>query len=246
MTTQNLATLSTAIENAAAVANKRLEDLPSSVQGGWATAIAEAKTKLKTLKGEYKSALLRNGVAILLEGDALKISEFVKLVRDEGEGLAVDAGALYRRLAEGVEPTFSDSRQWGVQQTYKLTLELKDVMEGIGLTELPMVDRKVMPVLPTTEDVANHIRTIVREVAGDELNRLYIEEMALKEAFEIRYTGTLAPVLILNANADEAANLAKSFTQGTTRVTLKEEDEINKKFLYNAFKEANKSIRTKK
>lgn len=245
----NLEELMKKIERVSADANKDLNELHASVRGGWAARIGEAKEELKKLRGEYKAALLANGVAIFLVGDSAKTVEFGKLIHDSGEGLVVDASALYKRLAAAVEPTFDDSmrqRQWGIAQTHRLHIALQEVMSEIGLVEIPMPDVTKNPVLKTPEAVVDHVRDIVRMSCGDAFNSFYMGEQAVKAGLKIRYMGVLAPIAILNAKDEEVAGLAISFAKGSALVPINEDDKINKEFLTRAFTEVNKKIRKKK
>jgi hypothetical protein len=177
-----------------------------------------------------------------MKGDPNKIQEFSNFVYGEGEGLVVDASALYKRLADEIEPTLSDSRQWGVGQTQKLHMSLQEVMHELGLVELPMPDRNSMPVVRTYEDVVGHVRDIVRSACGEFLNKLYLEAQAVKSALRIRYTNTLTPVLITNARDDEAGELAKSFAKGSAEIMVTKEDDVDKDFVYKVFKQVNSVI----
>lgn len=221
------------------------EDIPWQTRAAWGTAIEDARAKLPALKRAYKEALLRGGVAIFLDGDAEKAAAFAKLIRDSGEGLVADANALYERLARGVDATLSDARTWGVHQTAKLHRDLQEVMHEVGLTELPMPSRTEMPVVPKYEDTLAHVRKTLRDAVGDTLNNLYIAEQVLKGAMEIRYTGSVAPVAILNAAEEDRPALAKGFAKGGATVHLKADDTIDEEYLKKAFKDINKRIRKK-
>ncbi len=220
-------------------ANKNLEEIPASVQGSWAYAIRSAKDELKAVRAEYRAVLLRNAVAILVEGDKAKVGEFVALAKAEG-GIVVDASALYERLANGIEPSLSNQRTWGIQQTHMLHKLLQEVMTELNLTELPMPARSFDAVVPTFQDVVDHCRKLLVDAVGGELNSLYLEEEIARRAFEIRYIGSTAPVLIVNAHKSDIGPLAKSFGKGEASVTVNSDDEIDKDFLAKALKRIRK------
>jgi hypothetical protein len=212
------------------IANKKLEEMPASVQGSWGAAIRNAKDELKAVQSEYRGTLLRNAVAILVNGDKVKAAQFVALAKEEG-GIVVDANALYERLAGPIEQTFSDIRTWGIHQSHMLHKLLQEVMADLSLNELPMPARSQDTVLPTHGDVVEHVRKLIVEGVGNELNALYIEQEAARQAFAIRYTGVTAPILLVNASAEEASALAKGFGKGELAVTINSDDEINKEYL---------------
>jgi hypothetical protein len=220
-------------------AEKKVEELPASVQGAWSTAVREAKDKLKAVRAQYRSVLMRNAVAILLSGDQAKVAEFAALANEEG-AIVVDATALYSRLAKGIEPTLSDQRTWGIHQSHMLHKLLQEVMTELDLTELPMPARAQDIIVPTFNDVVAVVRKVIMEGVGGELNALYLESEVAKRAFEIRYIGVTAPVLLVNADANEATALAKSFGKGETSVTVNSDDEINKDYLSKVVKKFRK------
>lgn len=232
------------IDRTAFDATRVLDEIHPAMRGGWSARIAEAQGELKKLRTEYRAAVLANGVAIFLSGDAGKISEFAKLVHDEGEALVVDATALYRRLAAAVDVTMDEkARQWGVMQTQKLHIALQEVMHELGLSSIPAPVHDEAPILKTVDDVVAHVRKIMRVACGDTLNAAYVADQAAVDALKIRYMGVLVPVAVLNAGEDEAATLASMFAKGSASTVLTVEDKVSKDFMNKTFTEINKKIR---
>src|SRR5688572_18009735 len=221
------------IDKVSKTAKKNLEDLPVAVRGGWSGAITEAKAKLKELEEQYKTLLLKNGVAIFLKGDPSKVAEFVKLFRDEKDGPVVDANALYNRLTDPVVMTLPEGRgvEWGVAQTHRLHLAIQEVMHDLGLSEMPMPARDVPAFIKGRDDVFAHVRRLVRSATNNDLNKLYMEKQLTDQARLIRYTGVMVPVAILNAGDDETFDLGRAFGKGSSTVSLTQEEEINKEFV---------------
>lgn len=236
---KTLEQLSAALDETEKDAAIIVDELPPQTRGGWATKVAEAKEALPRLKAQYKDMLLRNAVAIFVNGDQGKVTEFAKLADEEG-AIVVDATALYTRLAKEVELTLGDQRSWGIHQVHKFHLALQEVMHDLGLTSLPMPSRGEMPLLPTFNDTVAHIRHVLRDAVGDELNSLYVQDAAAKRARSIRYIGLTAPVLIVGAQADEQNVLAKAFGKGKAELSVGAEDEINKEYLAKSLKRIRK------
>lgn len=237
--------LAAEIKKVADTANKNLEDLPVAVRGGWQGAITEAKAKLKDLEEQYKVLLLKSGVAIFLKGDPSKAAEFAKLIRDENEGLAVDASALYNRLTDPVVMTLPEGRgvEWGVAQTHRLHLAIQEVMHDLGLSEMPMPARDVPAFIKGRDDVLAHVRRLVRGATSNDLNKLYLEKQLADQARLIRYTGIMVPVAILNAGDDEVYDLGRAFGKGSSTINFTQEDVINREFLNKSFKDINQAIK---
>lgn len=230
------------IKKTTANANKNLDEVHPNVRAGWGAEKGAAKEKLKELMVEYKATLLTNGIAIFLDGDPAKVSEFINLVHGEVEGLVVDAAALYERLANAVEVTMTSSRNWGVDQHYKLNIALQEVMSEVGLSELPMPARDSMPITQTHADVINHLRDLIRNSCGDMLNSLYLQEAAVRDSLQICYMNVMVPVFVLNARTDERASLGSAFMRGSTTVDISSDTEVNKEFMIKTFKEVNKKL----
>jgi hypothetical protein len=216
-------------------AKKNLDDIHPRVHGSWAGTINEAKIKARALTKEYKETLLRNSVAIFLEGDPTKTAELAKLVKDEG-GLVVNAAALYERLGKAVEATLSEREsrtgvEWGVTHTHRLHLGLQEIMHEVGVTEMPMPPQSGRPLVKNLSEISSHIRSILSEADGGILNKLYLEEQLLQAARLIRYNGSVAPVFVVNVDPGEVYNLSKAFGKGSATVPVAAEDVIDKEFL---------------
>lgn len=237
--------LSKELEIVTATANRDIEAMHFSVRPTWAVAIQNAKDRLVVLKALHKEALLQNGVAIFVEGDKEKVSQVISQMSANG-GITVDASELYTRLANEIEPTLSDARTWGVAQTHKLHLGLQEVMSELGLSEMPMPARDSMPVVKDPAATAAHVKEVIHGAMGSSLNALYVEAQAAKTAFEIRYIGVTAPVLIYNAAQDEEGDLGKSFAKGSVKAPVSATDEVNEEFLGKLMKDVSKRISRKK
>jgi hypothetical protein len=155
--------------------------------------------------------------------------------------LVVDAAALYERLGKAVEATLSEREsrgvEWGVTQTHRLHLALREVGLEVGLRELSMPAQDVRPFVKNGAEVLAHVRKILQDADGVTLNKLYIEELTMRAARSIRYNGSTAPVFIINADQSEVYSLGQAFGKGAVTVPVTAEDEINKEFLGKTLKE---------
>ena len=243
---KNLKQLEKELGEAEAVVAKNPEDIPSAVYGAWMTRIAQTRDSLKTLRAEYRQTFQSCALAVFVSGSPEKVAEFLAVAAAAGnEGIAVSASALYERLATGVEEGLAGRREWGIQQTYRLHSGLMEVMEEVGLTEMQMPDRATSPILPTHADVVSHVRQVVREAVGDELNSLYVEHLAVQKALEIRYIGVAVPVLVTDAREDERVGVARRFAKGSATVVVPETETVDEAFLVKAFKDVGKQLKKK-
>lgn len=226
------------------IAEQDVNELNPAIRGAWSVKINEAKTELQGLLNQYKQTLLNNGIAIFLKGDAETCWHLAKLAFAAGESLYADAGALYGRLADAVEPTFSEKRVWSTAQYHRLLWALREEMESIGLPELEPPKQEEV-VVSNRDACVEYVRRIVRAACGDSLNRQLIEKRVLDDALKIRYIGLTNPVMIMNATDEEMTGLGASFAKGRATAEVKSTDEINKDYLTKLFKETAKKIRKK-
>ena len=227
------------------IARKNLDDIPYNTRASWGCLIEESKVKFNGLKKTYKNTLFQKSVGIFVTGNANKVTEFCKFVTEGNEGLVVDAQSLYNRLADGLEPTFSSARHWGIAQTYKLTQLLMEVMSELGLSEIPAPSKVTEQTLATPADVRSYVRKIIRDTCGDNLNRNYLEEQASEAAYMIRYSGNLTPVVIVNAYEDEFDNLGKAFSRCGVRVGISDDDVVDKEYVTKALGNVAKQLKKK-
>lgn len=244
----NIKQLAEDIQKTSQIAHTNLEDVNPAVRAGWGATIENAKVRLKDLEQKYSQLIAKNSAAIFLTGNAEKVAEFAKLIRDEGEGFVVDAQALYNRLAHQVVVTLPQDRgsEWGVAQVYRLHTTIQEVMHEVGITELPMPDRTEAPFVKGYDQVLTHVRKIVRGACGDLLNKLYVERELVRQALEIRYTGVMVQVIVVNAQDGDIYDLGRMFGLGTHTVELADDTEVNDDFMRSVFEEATKKLAREK
>ena len=243
---KNLKELAEEIEKTTTLAAKELDDFPVAVRAGWGARLVQAKADLPLLRAEYRNLLLSSGIAIFVTGDAAKALEFAQLVRSSGEGVAVDAEALYKRLADAIDPTMSPARTWGVQQTHKLHLTLTEIMHEIGLPKVVAPPHNDSIVLPTHRNVQDYIRKIQLASDNGDLLRSYVQHLTVQDALKIGYTSSLTPVVVMNATASDTSALSLGFGKGAAQVTVGVDDVVDEAFMVKAFKDINKRLRAKK
>lgn len=233
-------------DQVAKVAATQAEDLPWQTRGAWAHKIEAAKLQVPALEAEYRTTLLRNAVVIFLDGDAVKQFNLAKLVEDSGEGVATSTRSLYDRLTQAVEVGMGRTREWGVGEVQRLHSALMEVMHEVKLSEIPMPStRSVGKRLATSADVFAHVRQLVREACGDQLNALYMSVQVAKRAREIRYNENMVPVVVINALPDEVPVIGGVYAKGSATIAIKDDEEVNKDLMTKVFKEVSKKIRKK-
>lgn len=217
----------------------------SRTRSGIETAVREAKIEAKKLSKEYETAVLGSGVAIFLFGSPEKTKAFGDLVAEMGEAVVVDASAMYKRIATSVALTLGPSREFSSTQALAVSTRVQDVANELDLRLNKRLFTTDTPVLPTFEDVVDHVRKIIRAQLGDTLAAEYLKRNLALEAEKIRYMLSVAPVIILNATEDEFNGLGHMFGKGTAAVNVNGDEEINKEYITQTFQTVQKNLKKK-
>lgn len=219
-----------------AAAARNPEEYHYASRPGIEMAIRAAKDKVDALEKQYQAELLKNGVAIFLDGP-----QATALAAHAGV-LAVDAEALYRRVAELVDPTLGSSRTFTANQASRALTELRNIGVELHIASMKQMDFGPAAEVPTLSDTLAIIRKGVRNALRDDLNRMYIEAALVRQALSLKFTGNSAPVFILNAIPEEREGLASLFGKGFTTWTVRADVEVNSDYILKLIKEVNRRI----
>lgn len=226
-------------------ASVNIDELPGPVRGGWTTRVAEARNALASLKNNYKAAALQNALGVFVSGPADKVKAYTDLVTAEREGIAINSQELFQVLTDEVEPQFGPSRQWSIDQSYRLRGAIHRALDGLGIAEIMAPDTSSPAPMPDTVATQKYIRDIIRAANGDDLNVLYLMHHVGERALAMGLSTTPVPVFMTDVPEAETQSLGKVFGTGTVlNLNLQESDEITKEFLNKSFQELVKTAKS--
>lgn len=221
-------------------------------KAGMEMAVTSAKSKLADLLADYKDALLTSGVAIFLSGPSEKVTEFVKQSKEMEEGISfvLDAEELYRTMATPVFHSVGNKGTFTIDQTLMIQKQVFDLIQENRLPVrqgiITISDIPPNQGIGSLQDAYDIVRKLVRSVFGDVLNIEHMKHNLTKNALEQKYSGTNVPVLIVNAQQDEIANVGSLFLKGKGQIELTTEDAITPEYVTKQLKSAAKQIKTRK
>jgi hypothetical protein len=198
------------------IANQDLSAWPVKTLPGAQMRQRECRTQMEALGAKYKDALLGSAVAIFLDGDQQQTQQFAKVAEGSGGTLTISAETMYEDLAKDIEPTLGDRRQFGTSQLGMLVSALTRVGKDLDFRNIPVPQIFDVTVCREHQDLIALVRNLVRQAIGDDLNAAYIKRAVGEEAIRIRYTRSVAPVVITNATADERTGLKNVFNGSFT------------------------------
>lgn len=215
-------------------------------RSAWQNNIAEAKIRKAALLSELQKELLANGVAIFLIGPAGHVEEFKRIANEESSVLNIAADGLYQRLAQRIEPALGAKRTFSANENMMLISALREV--GIDLKLESLSQPQLMDVAhPENFDaLVDLVRSLVRGSATDELNRVYIEDAVGKEGYAVRYKGTVVPVILTGATAEEIPTLSVSFKRSANTINIDQEVTVDKTYVLDQFQDIMKQLKKKK
>lgn len=210
---------------------------------GIETAVQQAKRDVVDLRTKYAAAILKNGVAIFLNGPKAKAVQFAQLINELGEAVVVDAEELYNRLARPIEALLGPSRNFSSECAAALVSTVGDMARELGTSLNRPLKSDRSEAVPSYGALLEHVRNLIRDDLGDSLAGLYLSKIVGREGLKIRYMGNVSPVIILNAIPGERGGISQAFGKGNATIDLADEDEINKEFIGKAFANVQKRLR---
>lgn len=186
----------------------------------------ECKDQIADLKRRYESEVLSRAFTIFLHGPLALQQAYLESAKKTTKVLTADARALYEFLAKDIEPSLGDRRIFGTSQLAMLCRGLTEAGRQIEFTSrLQTPNLPDLRHCPSTNDVIEYARELVRASSTDTLNQKWIEASVIKQALEIRYTRAVAPVIVTGATEAEAHSLGSSlFSKKTFTVNVNEEN----------------------
>lgn len=227
-----------------ALADLNLENVPLNVRPGRESQKRNAIANLRETKFRYGTALMKAAFAVNIQGPGT--DEFVKLAREEAEVLVADAADMYRRIADRLNPTMSDSRIFGVSQFSGLIQELRNIASELGVSSMPSPQWSEPVNVGDAQGLLNHVRTVVDSSAGPELLALYVKSQLTDAGIEEGSDKNTVPVLITGLTEAMAVDLlTKAFPEGRTLLVTTTKD-VNKEFVLDTFNKIKKQLKTNK
>jgi hypothetical protein len=186
-----------------------------------------AQDDVRRLTSAYKTAVQGALFRVFLGGSRDKT--FGEFVAKDAVVIVVDGSELYSNLARGVADTQDpQDRKFGPTQLSRLTMELTyhGMSENYRSLMAPVIAEGDLDTpSPTYEDLVAKVRRAIRATNGDDLNRLYLEKLILKQAVDRGMANTIIPVIITGLSVEEIQELYKGLFAGSPAIDFTIVDE---------------------
>lgn len=229
------------------VASADLSNWPAHTRPGMEIRKNRAQNEVVLLKKEY-SAYLGGALCLLfVGGEPEHVQTFAELAEDEGDTITVDAGKLYRDVAEKIMPTLGPSRLIESTQGVILGTQIQKIADELKVDDYrrPNLDVIVSTRVTDVSECAEKVKKAVRASVKDSLNALYLKTQIVSEALKSGKTTDLVPVVVINASTDEEEGLGAIANGRTFHVDVTEAT-ANKDTVFKAFKQMKKVVSTLK
>lgn len=180
---------------------------------GFAMRKTQAKEELPRLYKRLQDSLVPSKlVCVVATGDTevgAKVAEFVAA----NGGIALDAAAMYERIAARIEPSFGPRRHYAENQFMGTKLEAEKISDEV---EGPVVQFKFKTAYTKTPaEVVAHVRDLIRGSMADVLNASYLSRAAMDQVVtkDLADESDRLPVVLTGTLPQERAALRRLFAK---------------------------------
>lgn len=209
MTSKEIDALLKNLKDAEAIAATDLEMLESKARGAWAQAKREAAEAVAVLQDKYHEVLADRLAGIILTGSEKAQAAFVAATKANPPTTAffVSARTVYAPLVAVVMEALNTDRMFEATAYSRMRFELGRLAESFGIEE-PRIRYETDIVLQDRASVEEFVaKSVMSSDIGEKLLIASIKDQVLKVAQAIRYTETVAPVVVSDSFPCEEAVL---------------------------------------
>lgn len=212
------------IDELAPLANLPTESWDIRTRSSVEATKKESKEKMMALQTQYLQNTLQNARVVFVPTNVSELGQAQEYAQSQG-GVCVDAAVLYTVLAENVERSMGPSREYGTLQQINLVTALVDACAPVGVGSFPgLPPLGEIKVLPTFDDVRTYVKSLVRSVVGDDLNRLHLEKAIQVKSLMSKIATDEPLVVVWGAEVgDEVSSLSQLLGFSGARSTVLEE-----------------------
>lgn len=242
MANENLKDLLKEIMEVEKIARMDPEEYPWPARNGLVGAKKEAQAQLDVLTARYCSAIQGKTVGIFAVGN--NYERFVELARSESASpiAVIYADDMYKQLADRVERSLGKSREFAPNQMSIVLQNLTNLCVDLEIRDFETPRFIESGPLADTRAVLSHVRNIIRNGLGDDMNRMYIAKQIGKEAVSSRHVASVLPVIVVGLESeDEASGLNQVTARFGTQVVIP--DTVTKEFVLDVFSEVKEKLK---
>lgn len=228
------------------LAKTDLEAVPWQTRNSITSMVKDAQERVTKLRDEYQRQLRSNTLGLFLFGEPERVARFMEIAAEEAGVNLIQGDKLYQDLADKVEPTLGDSREFGPTQLQGLHLGLNELMKAQDIRRMPLPRLQELTAVQDRIELVQHIRKLVRDALGDDLLRLVIDRRINELAVEQQFAGKVFPVAIVGLDPTEVQSLVPIFTNSTSiQVGTSEDGEVTKDYVLNQLANFRKKVKSK-
>lgn len=225
-----------------AVANKDLSDVPHKTRPGREMLKVEMAEKAKTLANEYNKELENTFVLVLTQGPAQK--EYATIANAESGAIVIDSSVPYNyimnRVKENMTNVFS-SHQFGTMLS-----ALRQVCSDLDVTDFSLQNLESDINVENDAELYKLVRQMVEKNNGTRILKEFIRKGAFKKALEDKISTKVNPLIVLNVPADIQEKLmAETFIGGRGLCVDTNVDNVGQEFVLETFEQIRNILKGK-
>lgn len=222
-----------AIKQAKSWSTKDLADVPLANRPGASMLIENAKQELPGLHAEVAKATIPSRlVGVFSDNAPDAVASFLRA----NDGLVLDVDLIWQRIADRIEPSYSDERAFRITQHNLMIHAVSDLARELGFNQLDVpsyVEKQCL----TRQDTIDYVRDRVRSVIGDELQLRFFKDAITDAVIQLGLDDKRIPVLVRGSVPEERAALSGLFIKSGT-YEFSEDFKVTKDSVTTIFKAA--------
>lgn len=230
-------------KDALAVSKTNLDDVPYNVRGGREAQKRQAQASLPALKQEYQDGLVKAAFGIALKGPG--VEDFLRIAKEEADVLVIDGAAMYRRIADRIEPSLGTDRVFGVSQFSALIQELRNIGSELNIDAMAAPRWEQPATVNGDQGLLSHVRAVVESALDTTLLAAYVRSQIAEAGIAAEADKTTVPVLITGVPESSAVPLLKNVFQEGRSLLVSTPTDTNKEFVLETFTKVKKQLKKK-
>ncbi len=181
---------------------------------------AKAIEDLKRLKRNYREALMRSAVFILVTGSEAK--EFESIATNQFGCMASELEGFYQDLAGRVHPTLYLGKETNANVFDVVGRHLEDLANELDIVGYPMLQYKQQysRTVNSKEEFTQIVKTAVNQQVGGEMVGIHAVNSLTNSAIASNHSATVTPIVLTTDDAALAMNLVPALERLSPRVFL--------------------------
>lgn len=225
-----------------------MESVPYQSRTGFAIRKQQAQDQIVELVKTYKTDVMSTVMPMVVMGP--QAAKFATISVNIAGAYIVSANELYNNLVERCRPGVP-AQLWTPTAQGRMLEALNEIAHKNNIASYSYPTYRDSGQLSTDQDIAAHIKSMIRSTNGDDFNRIFLQNKIADLALLNKHTGSVLPVIFLDITDTKELEALTSGFMTSAYVTETTDQEVTEETvkqtlveIRNTLKPADKKTRT--